>query len=424
LFTKQVFAAVVCALALAVTPGAVQCEITPFSDDFNDANSSVNYTVTMSTADNDVTFAYDYSELGIPVAPSTTDSSTMGLRLQSNLESPTGVESVTLHTLATYDAGADGDFTVSFDLWENANGPFPTNSNGGEHFFTAGVSGDGSTVNNFPDNNGSGVYVAASTMGIPSRDYRLYKPNINDGEQDLSSGQYGCGTTAGCQNSSNAYYANFGSIDVGLLQGPGTTANGTTDQTGITRIGSLGFEWHQVLLAVDADGSSEDGGPAVSWFIDGLLIGTLISGVDGQDSWEVNGTVTLGNLDDTDDVATVPMFNFTLIDNLEISAGLPTFEAIKGDMNNDGNVTAADVPLFIQALVDLAAYQSAYPFIDGPTTGDVNNDTVFDFGDLQAFRNLLLSEATANSWAVPEPTSAILLLAALSCVVIRGRKQT
>ncbi len=43
-----------------------------------------------------------------------------------------------------------------------------------------------------------------------------------------------------------------------------------------------------------------------------------------------------------------------------------------GDMNGDGLVNLADVPAFIQALVDRAAYNLAYPLVDADETGNID----------------------------------------------------
>ncbi len=73
---------------------------------------------------------------------------------------------------------------------------------------------------------------------------------------------------------------------------------------------------------------------------------------------------------------------------------------VLGDMNGDDTVTLADVPWFVQALTDRAAYD-AHNFataggfaIDAEISGDVNMDGTFDTGDLCALRDL---------FAPPEP---------------------
>lgn len=55
-----------------------------------------------------------------------------------------------------------------------------------------------------------------------------------------------------------------------------------------------------------------------------------------------------------------------------------------GDMNCDGAVNEADIPAFVLALLDPAAYSAAYPGCD-PTRADLNTDGESDALDLQPF---------------------------------------
>jgi predicted porin len=72
-----------CAAALAAAPAAASASIL-FSDDFNTAGSAANYTLAQ-TGQNQVTWAWDYSTMGIPSAPNTTDGSTLGVKFESNM---------------------------------------------------------------------------------------------------------------------------------------------------------------------------------------------------------------------------------------------------------------------------------------------------------------------------------------------------
>jgi len=98
-----------------------------------------------------------------------------------------------------------------------------------------------------------------------------------------------------------------------------------------------------------------------------------------------------------------------------------------GDMNLDGVVDEEDVPLFIQALVNRDAYDAngfispGYYAVSIPAdvVGDVNQDGVFDFGDIAAFSALFDEMATSS--AVPEPSSGLLLLMAAACCAIKKR---
>src|SRR3954470_18791916 len=117
--------------------------VTLFSDDF-DSNTSANYTPNVSSSDTRVTFAYDYSPDGIPASPHSAGGTTRGLKLEANIVSPAATEGLTL-TPSSF--SASGDYKVTFDLWMNANGPFPGGGTGSTEFVTAGVGYDGSSVN-------------------------------------------------------------------------------------------------------------------------------------------------------------------------------------------------------------------------------------------------------------------------------------
>ncbi len=193
----------------------------PYSDDFN-TDSSGRYSLIVSSPDTRITFAYDYSRLGIPPAPNTTDGTTLGLKLEANLESPGSQEFVTLHTAEKF----SGDYRVRFDAWMNTVGPFPDLVFGTTEFLTAGVGGDGKTANQFARNqfgiNGSGGWTAVSgDGGNYVRDYRMYK---GDQEQfAYYSAQFVAGVGEGnavlpkalasalcSQDDSDPYYAGYG----------------------------------------------------------------------------------------------------------------------------------------------------------------------------------------------------------------------
>ena len=174
-----------------------------FSDRF-DSDTSANYTTITSSADTDLEFAYDYSELGIPTAPNTPDGTTLGLRMAANIADPGAPEAITLATVQQF----TGDFSVSFDMWINANGPFPLGGAGSTEFVTAGVGGDGLTAN-LGGNTGIGGWIAVNGEGGSTRDYRLYK---FENEQFPASGQYVSGN-----NHNDPLFAGFGGIDVGSL---------------------------------------------------------------------------------------------------------------------------------------------------------------------------------------------------------------
>ena len=93
---------------------------------------------------------------------------------------------------------------------------------------------------------------------------------------------------------------------------------------------------------------------------------------------------------------------------------------VLGDMNGDFNVTLADAPLLVEALIDRTAYDAHMYSVDPDINGDTDGSGTFDSGDLAAF-NALLPPASAAS--VPEPRTFLLALFALAGVAGRRRSQ-
>lgn len=277
-----------------------------FFDDF-DANTSALYS-TAATTDTKVTFAYDYSAMGIPSAPNS-NGTTIGVKFEANV-SAGAANAATLHTPLKF----TGDYVVTFDAWVNANGPFPAGGTGSTEFFTCGVGGDGATVN-LGGTTGSGAWFAVSGEGGSSRDYRGYK---DKGEQFAESGQFLAGNSSasgGAHNSSDVYYAKFGSVDVGKLPVQGASNNGPAQQNGTSGAGTFGFAWHEIRIEVDADGGT-GGAPLVTWSIDGLAIAKLDAGIGSK--FSSDGTVTIGYMDIFSSVSDNAALSFGVVDNLRI----------------------------------------------------------------------------------------------------------
>jgi len=74
----------------------------------------------------------------------------------------------------------------------------------------------------------------------------------------------------------------------------------------------------------------------------------------------------------------------------EIQALFATQHTLNGDINCDNQVTFADINPFVLAFTDPALYQQTYP--DCPLENrDINDDGVFDYGDINCFVALLVS---------------------------------
>jgi hypothetical protein len=298
-----------CAAALAAAPVAASASVL-FSDDFNAAGSAANYTLAQ-TGQNQVTWAWDYSTMGIPSAPNTTDGSTLGVKFESNMTAGAAA-GVTLHTLQDF----TDSYIVKFDAWINANGPFPGGGAGSTEFLTAGVGGDGITTNRV-GGTGVGGYTAVNGEGGSGMDYRLYKGTTL---QLPSSGQYAAGTVdsptaSNSRNANDPYYAQFGNIDVAELPVQGANQpGGYQQQTGTLKPGAVGFAWREVELHVNPTGGT-GGAAAVDWYIDGLLIGTLDAGVS---AFPHEGKVTVGYADPFASLSDNAALSFGVIDNLVV----------------------------------------------------------------------------------------------------------
>ena len=96
-----------------------------FADNF-DGNSSANWTVNKSSADSRVSFAYDYAPYGIPSAPNSTNNTTKGVKFEANM---TAGVAAALNT-SPIGQSFGGDYRLHFDMWINANGPFPAGAIG------------------------------------------------------------------------------------------------------------------------------------------------------------------------------------------------------------------------------------------------------------------------------------------------------
>jgi hypothetical protein len=262
-----------------------------FSDNFNTAASLGNYTIiTPDATSSYATSGYDYSTFGIPSAPHSGDSSTLGLRLDANNSgAPNAAEAITLATNAQY----SDSYVVTFDAWINVNGPFPDGGSGSTNYLTAGVGSNG-TTNNFVANTGSGTWTAVNGENGSGNDYRLYK----DGTLQAAGPQYAAGT----RNGTDAYYGQFGNINITNFPVQGSANGGPAQQNGTSGTGTFGMAWHQVRLEV--------AGGVMSWTIDNLPIGALTPVSAGR--------VAIGYSDPTANASDLPNYSFALIDNLVI----------------------------------------------------------------------------------------------------------
>jgi hypothetical protein len=279
---------------------SVAAQAVSFKDDF-DINSSANWNINTSSSDTSVTFAFDYSDIGVPPSPNGSGT-TLGLRMGANMKNPGSVEGVTLSPVGMEFSGF---YVLKFDMWINANGPFPAGGAGSTEFLTAGIGYDDVTVN-LHGISGSGGWFGVTGEGGASQDYRGYR---SAQLQWPASTQYLAGTDAISNDNSDPYYADFGSIVVEEAVPDQYALH--PQQNGTTVVGSAGFAWREIIITVD-----EIAGTA-RWEIDGLPIVELNMNI-GSVFPSLSGNISIGYMDIFTSVSDNEEVSFGLIDNLEV----------------------------------------------------------------------------------------------------------
>ena len=69
--------------------------------------------------------------------------------------------------------------------------------------------------------------------------------------------------------------------------------------------------------------------------------------------------------------------------------GSSSSSIVRGDANGDGVIDFADIPPFITALSNQAAYRAQFPTLDPNVVLDLNNDGILDFADIPGMINAL-----------------------------------
>jgi hypothetical protein len=293
-------------VAAVLAPGATYGAM--FFADF-ETDQSANWTVNKGPATTDEAhdFFYDYSTIGVPLAPnSAPDASPRGVKLQANQSSgvfggvsvsPTGMS-------------FPGPTILKFDWWSNFNGPAPVGGSGSTQMSTYGM-GTSGTVPQWPGGTQDSIWFGATGDGNSSSDWRAYSPTAPTRYVDTAPGIYAAGAVAGSSNQSNLHYAGFGAVSA-----PAAQTLLFPQQTGVTLAGSSAFEWHQVVI--------ENDGTTMSWTVDGLLIAT-VPVVD--DTAATGSNIFFGHADtnatSSSDVNDVNLL-FTLIDNVQVVVPEPT----------------------------------------------------------------------------------------------------
>jgi len=302
---------------------------TLYSDNFNLPADSANWTVNIAPStpaavatQQDAVFGYDYSAMGIPAAPGSSD--TLGLRLRANVPG-TAAAPVTTRpagTLAGLSVSPTGqnfgaNFGMTFYAWSNFNGA-PNASgladNGGSEGGTNNVLFAIGTAGNVPlvvGNTGlaaspaamDAVGFATSGDGGITNDYRVYpKSGTIAATSTLTANSY---------SNTNAYYTGlFPSVAAPAVQQSISTAEYGSDpsntQAGLTQAGAFGFAWHKVTVVKLNN--------IVTWDIDDNRIATF----DASALTLGGNNIAFGQSDVNTSTTRHPSLLFTVYDNLSV----------------------------------------------------------------------------------------------------------
>ena len=118
--------------------------------------------------------------------------------------------------------------------------------------------------------------------------------------------------------------------------------------------------------------------------------------------------------------------NITVM-NFALADGIP----MRGDVNQDNSIDAADVQSLASAIVNLNAFQSSHPTLTPNQLSlilDVDQDSVIDNLDVQALLNVVANSSTGGGQlqAVPEPAASALGVfgAVVAIVALQRRHRT
>jgi hypothetical protein len=274
---------------------------TLYSQDFN-ADDTANWTVLPSTAANATDyvadFFYDYSAIGVPAAPN--GSGTRGLKMTANNSS--GVFGGL--TVSPNGQSFSGDYTVSFDMWQNYVGPLGPGGGGSTQFSQYGIGTAAATSQWIGSASKDSVSFGTTLDGGSASDFRAYS---SAAVTSYPSGNAVYLAPSGAINNSDAFYiAAFPSVSapaaqVGLFPG----------QTESTDPGETSFSWRRVAIDVS--------GGFATWSIDGTPLAT----VDLSTVSFGGGDIFFGHNDTNGGSSTDPnriALNVTLIDNIQVMA--------------------------------------------------------------------------------------------------------
>jgi uncharacterized protein (TIGR02597 family) len=270
-----------------------------------DANSAANWVTNTSSADNRLTWNFDYSTVGIPQLSGAAN--TRALKMEANLS----LAAVAAINLSPKNQNFTGDYQLRFNVWLNFVGPAPGGGTGSTESFTAGIGTTGDRVEwAQAGNTANGVWVASTGDGGSSPvtptypDYAVYTNFTGGAASTLvrsNSGIYAAPNNANpATYHGNTYYtAAFPGKTIPASQ----TALAPSTQTGTANSGSQAFAWHEVILKKVSN--------VVTWSIDGVKIASVTNAIISGNN------VSIGYMDPFASVAATN-FQFGLFNNFRV----------------------------------------------------------------------------------------------------------
>jgi hypothetical protein len=266
---------------------------TLYSDDFN-ADTSANYNKFITNGasagpSGDATFAYQYGTapgaggLSIPIAPHTTDATTIGLRLRTdNLQNAAAAAVVGATEIVTKNLSLPSSYKISVDVWQNYIGGTNINSSGsnGTTGVAIGIGTAGTGLQYIAGNDGLLMEGFAEDGAGANQSYRIYTNNAHP--NPTTKPYWAAGTGASSATFSDAYYT---SLLPSVAAPGGQSSFAAATQGGSTKAGTLGFAWHTWTITNDSKN--------VVWAIDGKTFTT----VPVADFTMAGSQVSLGNND-------------------------------------------------------------------------------------------------------------------------------
>ena len=285
-----------------LTINSTQALVVVYADNF-DVNSSANWNLFQGSGDGvsdyTATWAFDYTSTTftsngvvrtIPVAPSTTNGTKLGLKLTVNKnDSDASIAGVSLYPKSQ---NFSSNYVLRFDMWVNyAGGAGGTGATGTTEFVTCGINHTGTRVN-WGSTNASasdGLWFTTTGEGGAASDYRAYVGNPSGNPTQLSvaaSGLLANGAVTDDAGADPFYLALFPSP-------PYETA------------GSPGKHW------VKGEVSQMNG--VITW----RLNGTVVAQRTNTSSY-TSGNVMLGYMDIFSSISNPKTDNYVIFDNVQV----------------------------------------------------------------------------------------------------------